>query len=286
MKLQPLNPHLERADVLKEKHRYGIWYGLVLGLGFAFFTWGVDSYFLSMHNGLLPWLKFVIGAVICMAVGAAAGWAAAVTGKSLAAMLVWLIAGSSFAWLAVHLPLTLLPKAMPLFEPALDDLLHYEYFVNFPRVVGVAYLWLGIFLAVAGILQIPLSDSAVFSTSVFGKAGPLLIVLILMSTAGSILDNGLFNQPLRDSTLAVDSTLRFIVENRGQEVDAAEARRMHTGAFRAVDTSVTPNYRLFVSGYDSEFIEINILVKFERDWVECQVIYNQPISCNVVGKTP
>ncbi|MEW6285081.1 MAG: hypothetical protein AB1509_02540 [Chloroflexota bacterium] len=286
MKLPPLNPHLQRTDVLKEKYRYGIWYGLVLGFGFAVFTWGVDAYFLSVHHGLLPWLKFVIGAVICMAVGAAAGWAAALSGKSLAAMLVWLITGSVFAWLAVHLPLTLLPRAMSLLEPALRELLHYEYFANFPQIVGVAYLWLGIFLAVAGILQVPLSDSAVFSTSIFGKLGPLLVVLILMSIAGSILDNGLFNQPLRDSTLAVDSTLQFILEHRGQEVDAAEARRMHTGAFRAVDASVTPDYRLFVSGYDSEFIEIHVLAKFERDWVECQVVYNQPISCKVVGNAP
>lgn len=286
MKLQPLNPHLERPDVLREKHRYGIWFGLFLGLGFALFTWGIDSYILNAHHGLLPWLKVAIGAVICMAVGAAAGWLAALVGKPLAAMLVWLITGSVFAWLAVHLPLTLLPKTLPLFEPALRSLLHYEYFANFPRIVGVAYLWLGIFVAVAGVLQIPLSDSAVFSTSIFGKMGPLLIALILMGIAGSILDNGLFNQPMRDSTLAVDSTLQFILANHGREVDPAEARRMHSGAFRAIDDSITPEYRLIVSGYDSEFLEIHVLVKFERDWADCQVISNQPIQCKVVKTAP
>lgn len=282
MKLQPLNPHLERPDVLRGKHRYGIWFGLFLGLGFAFFTWGIDSYILGTHHGLLPWLKFVIGAVACMAVGALAGWLAALSNKPLFAMLIWLVAASVFAWLIVNLPLLILPKALLLLEPQTGGLLDYPYFDNFGRRVGVAYTWLGVFVAVAGILQIPMSDSAVFSTSIFGKLGPILLSLVLTAIAGSIVDNGLINQPLRDSTVAVDNTLQFIVENRGREMDPAEARRMHAGAFRAIDASVTPEYRLIVSRYDSQFVEVHVLVKFERDWADCQVVFNQPIQCEVV----
>lgn len=282
MKLQPLNPHLERPDVLREKHRYGIWFGLSLGLGFAFFTWGVDSYILSIHNGLLPWLKFVIGAVICMAVGAAAGWLAALSNKPLFALLIWLVAGSAFAWLTVNLPLTLLPKAVSVLDPQAGKLLDYAYYDGFGRSILVAYAWVGIFAAVAGILQIPMSDSAVFSTSIFGKLGPILLAVVLMAIAGSIVDNGLVNKPMRDSIVALDNTLQFIVENRGRNVDPAEARRRHTGAFRAIDDSVTLEYRLIVREYDNLFVEVHILVKFERDWVDCQVIANQPIQCKVL----
>ena len=286
MKLQPLNPHLERPDVLRDKHRYGIWFGLFLGLGFAFFTWGIDSYILGVHNGLLPWLKFGIGAVACMAVGAVAGWLAALSNRPLFALLIWLVAASAFAWLIVNLPLMILPKALSLLEPQTGGLLDYPYFDNFGRRVGVAYTWLGIFVAIAGILQIPMSDSAVFSTSIFGKSVPIFVSLVLMAIAGSIVDNGLVNKPLRDSTVALDNTLQFIVENRGREVDPAEARRMHTGAFRAIDASVTPDYRLIVSGYDSEFLEVHVLVRFERDWADCQVISNQPIQCKVIKAAP
>lgn len=286
MKLQPLNPHLERPDVLREKHRYGIWFGLFLGLGFAFFTWGIDSYLLSTHHGLLPWLKFLLGAVICMAVGAAAGWLAALSNKPLFALLIWLVAGSAFAWLTVNLPLVILPKAMSIVEPQTGGLLHYTYYEDFERRVLVAYAWVGIFIAIAGLLQVPLSDSAVFSTSIFGKLGPILVSLALMAIAGTIVDNGLINEPLRSATLALDRTAQFVVENRGREADKAEARRMHSGAFRVVDDSVTQGYRLVVSGYDSLLGEINVLVRFETDWVECQVIYNQPISCEVVKTGP
>lgn len=282
MKLQPLNPHLERPDVLREKYRYGIWFGLSMGLGFAFFTWGVDSYTLSTHHGLLPWLKFLIGAVICTAVGVVAGWLAALSNKPLFALPIWLVAGSAFAWLTINLPLTILSKAVALLESQAGGLLDYAYYDGFGRSILVAYAWVGIFAGVAGILQIPMSDSAVFSTSIFGKLGPILLSVVLMAIAGSIVDNGLVNKPLRDSTVALDNTLQFIVKNRGREVDPAEARQRHTGAFRAIDVSVTPEYRLIVREYDSLFVEVHILVKFEMDWVDCQVISNQPIQCEVV----
>jgi len=282
MKLQPINPNIERPDVLREKHRYGIWFGLFLGLGFAIFTWGVDSYVLSLHHGLHPWLKFIIGAVICMVVGGIAGWLSAMADKSLYSVLIWLVASSAFAWLIVNLPLVILPKALSIVEPQTSGLLHYTYYDDFGRRVFVAYAWLAIFIAIAGLLQIPLSDSAVFSTSFFGKLGPIFILFILMAIAGSMVDNGLINQPLRDSTVVIDNTIRFITDHRGKEVDKTEERRMHTGAFRAIDDLVTAERKLIVSGYDALLGEINILVKFERDWVECQVFYNQPISCKVI----
>lgn len=286
MKLQPINSILERPDVLREKHRYGIWFGLFLGLGFSIFTWGIDSYILSLHHGLHPWLKFIIGAVICMVVGGIAGWLSAMANKSLYSVLIWLVASSAFAWLIVNLPLLILPRALSILEPQTTGLLHYTYYDDFERRVLVAYGWLGIFITMAGLLQLPMSDSAVFSTSFFGKLGPILVSMVLMAIAGTIVDNGLINQPLRDATVAIDNTIRFIVDNRGREVDLAEARRMHVGAFRAIDDSVTEGHELIVSGYDSQFGEVNILVKFKSDWVECQVFYNQPISCKLVDTSP
>jgi hypothetical protein len=286
MKLQPINLSLERPDVILAKHRYGIWFGLFLGLGFAIFTWGIDSYVLSIHHGLQPWLKFIIGGVICMITGGIAGWLSAKANKPLYSVLIWLVASSVFAWLIVNLPLLILPKALSIFEPQASGLLHYTYYDDFGRRVLVAYVWLGIFIAIAGLLQLPLSDSAVFSTSIFGKLGPILISIVLMAIAGVIVDNGLINQPLRDATVAIDNTIQFITDNRGKEVDLADARRMHTGAFRSIDDSVTSAYKLIVSGYDSQLGEVNILVKFEKDWAECQVFYNQPISCKVPDISP
>lgn len=282
MKLQPLNLSLERTDVLRSKNQYGFWFGLFVGLEFAIFAWGIDAYVINSHHGFYPWVKITIGAVICMITGGTAGWLSARAKKIILSVVIWLIAGSVFAWLTVNLPLVILPKVISILEPQTSGLLHYTYFDNFGRRVGVAYTWLGIFITLTGLLQLPLSDSAVFSTSIFGKLGPVFVTLVLMAIAGTIIDNGLINEPLRTPTVAIDNTIEFIINHRDMEVDLAEARRMHTGAFRAIDASVTDGYKLIVSGYDSLLEEVNVLIKFERDWADCKVIFNQPISCKMV----
>ena len=286
MKLQNMNLVAERPDVLRVKHRYGIWFGLFLGLGFSIFSWGIDAYTLGHYHGMQPWLKFCIGAVICMIVGGVTGWLSARANKPLVAVLFWLLAGSIFAWLTVNLPLVIAPKVLSIIEPQTGGLLHYEYYDEFGSRIGVAYVWIAIFFTMTGLLQIPLSDSAVYTTGFLGKLGPIFFVFLLMSITGTVADNSLINEPLRASTVAIDNTIQFIVDHRGQETDKTEARRMHTGAFRAIDETVTEQRVLIVSGYDALLGEVNVLIRFERDWVECQVFYNQPISCKVIEVLP
>lgn len=259
-----------------------MWYGVMVGLSFAIFTWGVDGFILNNFHGLQPWLKFGIGAILCIVTGGITGWLSAKLSKALYSVLLWLVATSIYAWLIVNLPLVILPKVLVLLEPQTNGLLNYVYFDNFGSRVGVAYTWIAIFILLAGLLQIPLSDSAVFSSSLFGKITPFFVVIALMATAGTIVDNGLINEPLRGSTVAIDNTIQYILDNQGKEVDKTEARRMHTGAFRAISDSVTEQRKLIVSGYNEELGQINILIFFERDLVDCQVFYNQPITCKIV----
>jgi len=282
MNLKSIELTPERTDILRTKRIYGIWYGIVVGLSFAFFSWGIDSYILSNYHGFQPWLKFGVGAVLCMIPGGLAGWLSAKVSKPIISIFFWLIAASVFAWLTVYLPIVILPKALTMLEPQLSELLHYVYYDEFNTRVSVGYIWLAIFITITAILQIPLSDSAVFSTSAFSKLIPLIIAVILMSISGMIVDNGMINAPLRSSTVAIDSTIQFIIDHRGKEMDKTEARRMHVGAFRAIDDSVTQQRELIVSGYDDLLGEVNVLAHFERDWVECLVAYNQPIRCTVI----
>ena len=286
MNSTPINLSPEKAHVLRSKRTYGTMYGVVVGLAFAFFCWGIDSNILSQHHGIQPWLKFVLGAILCVIPGGIIGWLSAKFDKSSYSLLLWLVAGSIFAWLTVNLPLVILPKMLNMLEPQLIGLLNYTYFDDFNTRVAVAYTWIAIFISITGVLQIPLSGSAVFSTSLFGKISPLFVVVILMSISGTIVDAGLINEPLRSATISVDNTIQFIVDNRGKDVDKAEARRMHTGAFRAIDESVTQQRDLIVSGYDGELGEVHVLIRFERDVVGCQVFYSQPITCKVIETTP
>ena len=280
---QPISP--ERADVLRAKRIYGIWFGAALGFTFSIFAWGVDAYLLSHMNSLHPWLKFVAGAIPCLLIGALAGWLSARLGKPIIAIVIWAFASLAFAWLIVMLPLQIVPRLLILIEPQVQGLLHYEYYPSFTSRIGIAFVWISIFVSISGLLQLPLSDSAVFSTSILGKIAPMLVGLFLMGISGTIID-GLNNELLRSPIDALNSTIQFAVDHQGKKVDVLESRRMHLGALRVVQDSITQERKLIVSGYDEYLGEVNVLVKFEKDWVECEVFYNQPLNCEKVTPVP
>lgn len=275
-----------RSEVVRAKHAYGAWFGIALGLTFSIFAWGIDAFRLDQINGLYPWLKFLGGAIPCMIVGGIAGWLSARLDKPLFGLLIWAFAASIFAWLTVSLPMQITPRVLAMLEPEIGDLLHYtSYPAAFASRFGVAYAWLVIFVSIAGLLQIPLSDSAVFSTSLFGKISPMLVTVVLMAICGTIVDT-LNNELLRAPVDTFDSTIQFVLDNQGKKIDPAKARQMHLGALRTVEDLVTPERKFIVSGYNAFLEEVKVLARFEDAWVECELISNQLISCEQVGGVP
>jgi len=280
---QPLST--DRTDVLRAKRAYGIWYGASLGFFFALFTWGLDAYHLSQMNSLYPWLKFATGVILCTAAGSLAGWLAARRDKTIQAFLIWIVLGFFFAWLVVVLPTVIFSRLLNLLVPGIQQYLHYVYYPEFSTRIGVAFAWIIIFVAIAGLLQLPLSEGAVFSTSIGGKLVPILVGLLLMGISGTIVD-GLNNELLRTPVEELNATIEFNVTHRGQVVDKTESRRMRQASLRVVRDLVTPERKLVVSGYDAYLGEVDVLVKFKNAWVECQVFYNQPVNCKQVGSIP
>jgi hypothetical protein len=273
-----------RPDLLRAKIIYGIWFGMALGFSFAIFAWGIDAYQLAHFNGLYPWLKFPIGVILCTIIGGFAGWLSARLDKPLLSLLVWAIAASVFAWLTVNLPLRITPRLLNVMQPGIKDLLHYNYYEAFSLRFDIAFMWIMIFISIAGLLQIPLSDSAVFSTSFFGKIVPMLVTLVLMGICGGIIDN-LNNEPLRTPVYMLNSAVQYMVDNQGKQIDPATSRKMHLGGLRPVENLITPKYKLIVSGYDQTLDNVQVLIRFKNAWVECGFIVGQLLSCEQVGKT-
>ena len=272
----------DRPEILRARYSYGIWFGAALGLTFSIFAWGIDALLLNRMNGLYPWLKFLGALIPCMLVGGLAGWLSARFDKPMIALFLWAGAASVFAWLTVSLPLQITPRILGMVEPGIKDLLHYTYYESFASRFWVAYTWLAIFISLAGLLQIPLSDSAVFATSLFGKISPMLVTLILMAICGTIVDT-LNNELLRSPVDSVNTTVQFILDNRGKEIDVLEARRMHLGALRTVDDLISPERKYIVSGYDQYLEQVQVLARFDKVWVECELVVSQLLSCEQVG---
>lgn len=117
MKNFPTEDIRHRPDVLRMKWRIGTVYGMVVGLSFAAATWGIDGYRLSQAYAFHPWLKFIIGAVICMLAGGLAGWLVARLEKGILALPFYLAASVVFSWLTLALPFQIFPKVLLWLDP-------------------------------------------------------------------------------------------------------------------------------------------------------------------------
>ncbi len=175
---------------------------------------------------------------------------------------VWLVAALYFAWLSVALPFQFAPKWLVVSNNVPGSFTPVIFEAMFVRV-GVAFAWVAIFVLVAGLLELPMGESAAFSTNLLGWLWPTIVCIALMGICGFIVDN-LNNEPFRKPIALTNATIQFALDHRGQEVDPKLARTMHLSALRKI-TDLLDQPRHFVVGeYDQELGNIHVLVRFGR----------------------
>ena len=272
-----------RPDIVRLKRRFGMAYGMAVGLSFAVSAWGVDGYLLSRTDAIMyPWLKLIIGALICTMVGAVAGWLVARFEKGILAPFFYLGASFVFSWLIVAIPLQIFPKIVLWLDSETGGMLNYIWYENFSSRFVIAFIWVSLFVVLAGVLQIPLVEPAAFSTSFFGKIAPMVVCTVIMLINGSIVDT-INNEPLRSAVLEVDRTIQYSLDHRGEQIDRALARAMHLTSLRSVQEVIDQPRQIIVGSYDAWLGQIEVLIRFRDTWVVCTTIYNQPSFCRYVA---
>jgi hypothetical protein len=271
-----------RVEVLRAQYGYGLFYGAMVGLLFAVFAWGVDGVVLFRANGAQPWLKLIIGALVCIPVGGLSGWLTMRFERMILSIPFWLISAAVFAWMTVALPLQIFPKALTLLEPNLTGLVSY----GMPEVLQARFftslLWSAIFVCMAGILEIPMGQPASFSTSTMGKLLPVLLCAVLMGIGATVVENE-NNKPLRSAVVAMNETLQVAAKYQGQQIDSKLARDLHLASLRKITDQVGQPYELMVGGFDQYLEQVHVIVRFNKEILaDCLTVYDQPITCERV----
>lgn len=274
----PSQDNFIRPDILKTKHRFGIIFGIITGLAFAAATWGLDALLMSRIHAYQPWLKLIIGVLVCAPVGGLAGWLAAKLDKPMFSALIWLAAAAVFAWLSTVNSFQIFPNLVKQIEPELQSFVDYTVYENLGTRTALAYIWTGIFGLLVGVLQLPLSEGAVFSATYGSKLIPLLVTAVIMVLCGVIVDN-LNNEPFRSPVVALDRVVQFAIETRGQEIDPKLARDMRRSTVRAIEDWLDRPYYFVVARFDRELGLMHVYANFGGDWADCTVVFNQPSFC-------
>jgi hypothetical protein len=270
----------QEAIIKRDKHIFGALYGLIAGAAFAIALWGMDAVLLSQNHAFFPWLKVIAGIVLCGSIGAIVGWIAMRFEGGIQGFLLWLAGAGLMTWVAIGLPLRIIPVLAPMLEPDLAHYLDYGAGSGYEARFLVAVVWITIFVALTGVLQMAMVDTAVFANSAFGRIAPFVVCIVLMAIGGTVMDD-LINDPFRKAIMSVETPINFILDHRGLDIDPAESRRAHAGSLRGVQDEITENRRLIVRSYDENFGQIRVLVRFANVWVDCVTVNGQSSFCEL-----
>jgi len=265
----------------RKKHRLGLFYGLVAGVAFSFFAWGLDAIKLANAHVAYPFVKFLPALFICAAVGSLIGWLSIRIGHWLVTIVLWLGFAVMSLWLVIWLPIEFSAQFLSWRFPIIST------WVQYPIVDQVQqFQIIGMIVIGVPVLIIAVLENIIVEQALAAAAGGLLTIglvcTLLMGGAGLGADE-LLNRQFREPVQTLDNLFSFAIENEGKVVDKTIARRMHLSAVEDIMGLLSDDGRkIILIGYDSMLGQMDYLVDFHGTWVRCTTIYSQPTDCELV----
>ncbi len=272
-------------EVQRKKLHLGLIYGLVAGMAFAVFAFGVDALLLARANATFYWVKFIPGLIVCTLSGGIIGWLTIRIENHLISLLLWGILATLYSWLVVWLPFTGNAIIIKYLNPSLSQWFDFSPLQDLAQIRLVSMVVIGLGAILCGLLEINLIHQAMVSSYKLASITPMIIAIILLSVVGSATDQ-MINVNLREPVQTINSLLQFGAENVGVEVPRDIARKMHLSAVRQLEAVIQKSRKLTLVGYDQNLGMMDILVNFEGALVKCSTIFAQPTDCIILTSNP
>lgn len=274
-----------KTSVNNRKQLVGLFFGLAAGLSFAVFAWGVDGFLLAGAHGAYPWVKFIPGILFSLIGGGLVGWLTIRMQNPFIRILIWLLFALMLSKLILWLPIKAAPQIIGWFDSYLGNFLSYPLYKDFNHIIWVGFVVIALISILCSLLENVLIEQALFTTGTFSVVVPLVVSFVFFCLAGSTID-GLYNKQIRQPILAVNNLIEFAVENADKEVSVEMSRSMHLSAVKTIQEYLPLDRSLIISNYDQMLGQIDVLVKFNGNWVKCTTVYNQVTYCKLVFDEP
>ncbi len=271
------------SPIRRKTCAYSLWLGIAAGLVFSLSLWVYDTILFFGAHVAYSWIPLVIGTALCALVSAAAALLTHLANKAILGIVFWVLAAGLVSEIAIALPLKITPFLMKLFEPGLQSRLpDYPITGTFKTWAGIGMIWLAIFFAILGLLQLTLVEQAIPAGTPAGRLVPYFVFVPIMALASVMLGN-LINSQLRAPLMATNEMIQFAIDNRNVAVDPDLARQMHLSSANTILDLIDRPRRLFLGHYDSSYWQVEVLIDFDGEWVNCTTVTGQPVFCRPVA---
>jgi hypothetical protein len=270
------------ASFLKLRGRYGIFYGLVAGLGFAFFTWFLDAIGLATAHAAYPFLKLISGLLVTLPIFILVGWLTTKANSHVVGLLLWGIL-SLWAFTASFLAqYDFLPRWYALMQEPVATLVKPSipsYFTALLLTVG-AILMMFAFL-IAGLLEINLIESTLASSSGGSKLIAAVIIVTLMGLAGNQVDTFTY----RNSRVSIESfheLITLVNSPEGQAMDEKNKTKRNFGAVTSLGIeNLTKPHRFFlIKDMTGDYGTVDLMIELGDTWGKCSASNRAASFCS------
>jgi hypothetical protein len=262
----------------RKKLLYGSIYGLVCGLAFVIFAWGIDAVLLYRANSTFSFLKLVAGLVICVPASTLAGRLTVAESNHWVAFLVWAALAALFAWLVLWLPTDGTREIGGELNHSLSPFLQQGEIANLWQYRLFVTLIIALASILSGLLEINLVEGALLNSYPASIISMVAVSVVLFGIAGAACDY-MINTNFREPVVVLHDLLVFAREHQGEEVPTNIARKMHLSSVRQIGDILNTPHRLTLMKYDPHLGQMEVLVNFDDVLVQCTTIYGQPTNC-------
>jgi hypothetical protein len=254
--------------------------GVLSGLGYALGAWGVESVLLSTANGMYPFLKLLIGALLCALIGTLARVLCRRAGSLFLQLAVWAGAGVLFNRISIYLNFPGMQKLLGLLDAQLAP------YINYPLDYGVStrgMLMLVITLVACGLFGL-FFTFAVEAYVIHESARRWLPLLLWMGAffAAGYLGASLNTNPMRDAVVQTDKSIQFAIEHAGEDLPTETKSALGLFGLKVLEPYLGTPYRLISGSYDTQLVNIKVLAEIGERYALCPVINNRLGTCTLV----
>lgn len=267
---------------LKLRARYGIFYGLIAGLAYAFFTWFLDAFGLAISNAAYPFVKLIGGLLITLPFFVLVGWLTAKTDSHILGLFLWALM-SLWAFTAAFIAqYDFIPRWYALMQEPVATLMKPampSYFVALLITIG-AMLMMFAFL-IAGLIEINLIESTLASGTVGSQFMSAVIIIMLMALAGNQADTFTYRNS-RLSIQAFDKLINLVASPEGQALDQKTKNLRNFGAVTAMGLENLEKPRRFflVKDMTGDYGSIDLMIEMGDMWGKCIASNREPSFCS------
>jgi hypothetical protein len=271
------NEAIIRKNILY-KRKIGLLIGILGGFILSFTLWGLDGIQIGISHGYLPWVKFIPGTLIMIAVGGLCGLLSAISGRTIITALVWFIFGVFTGWIGSRLPFSFQGSMISLINPTLGSE------VNFTMPVHhAARLALGWVVSIGVSMMVAFFFSSVLEGIWMGSnKGSLLLNLffwiVFFTTIGLTLDN-IYNSSMRNAIQVTHDTIQTARANEAKFDKGAEAAKLRILGLRPVRQLIHNPYQIVIKEYNDLLDTFKVWIDFDGYWVTCSIANGQVNLC-------